>query len=254
MNAMLNRFDAATLALVLVAMMIAALRIGWWLGHMRKTHYGDVSNTPWYSAALSLLSLLLAFTVNTSIGKQNRRQQLVVADSRAIHDFYTQAGMLKQPTKSKLRGLITEYTRLRIELTEKSEKPSFKDALRRSDEIEAQMNELVAQVVEDGTPLAGGLTNAFDGIAGSGEERLAAGRDRLPTTVVLLLMSAALVATLLVGIEEGVSGRRHALGAGGFIFLVSFTVYVTLDLNQPERGRFTVSQGAMMRVLSSMPK
>ena len=67
-------------------------------------------------------------------------------------------------------------------------------------------------------------------------------------------MSVALVATLLVGREEGVSGRTHVLGAAGFIFIVSFTIYVTLDLNQPGRGRITVSQRLIERLLSSMPK
>ena len=43
--------------------------------------------------------------------------------------------------------------------------------------------------------------------------------------VVLLLISAALVATMLVGVEEGASGKTHPLDAAGFIFLVSFTVY-----------------------------
>jgi hypothetical protein len=72
--------------------------------------------------------------------------------------------------------------------------------------------------------------------------------------LVLLLISAALVATMLVGVEEGASGKTHTLGAAGFILLVSFTVYVTLDLNQPERGRITVSQEPIECLLSLMPK
>ena len=213
-----------------------------------------MTSSQWYGPVLSLLSLLLAFTVSTSIAKQNQRQQLVVADSNAIRDFYTHAGMLNEPAKSNLRELIREYTKLRIGLSKLLDEPSFEDAKRRSDQIQAQMNDLVAEVVKNGTPLGASLTNAFDGMADRGEARLAAGRDRLPTNVVLLLISAALVATMLVGVEEGVSGKTHMLGAAGFILLVSFTVYVTLDLNQPERGGITVSQEPIERLLSSMPK
>jgi hypothetical protein len=36
--------------------------------------------------------------------------------------------------------------------------------------------------------------------------------------------------------------------------LVSFAVYVTLDLNQPERGLIRVSQEPIQRLLSSMIK
>ncbi len=239
---------------MLAVMMVAALRVGWWFGHRQKTRYGDVTNSRWYGAVLPLLSLLVAFTVNTSLGKQNQRQQLVVADTNAIREFYNYTTMLNEPTKSSFRQLIREYTRLRIDLSDLLDQPSFDDALRRSDQIQAQMNELVGQVVMDGTPLAAVLIGAFGRIADSADARLAAAVDRLPATLVLLLMSAALISTLVVGREEGVSGRTHVAGAVGFIFLVSFSVYVALDLNQPGRGQIIVSQRPIERLLSSMPK
>jgi hypothetical protein len=39
-----------------------------------------------------------------------------------------------------------------------------------------------------------------------------------------------------------------------FILLVGIAVYVTLDLNLPERGLIRVSQEPIQRLLSSMPK
>jgi len=70
-------------------MMLVAWGVGWWLGRWRRNRYGDVKNSQWYGAVLPLLSLLLAFTVNTSIGKQNQtpttrrcRQQ---GDPRLLH-------------------------------------------------------------------------------------------------------------------------------------------------------------------------
>lgn len=254
MDIILAHFDAAKIASLLAIMMVVALRLGWWLGHWGKSRSTDTTSSQWYGAVLSLLSLLLAFTVSTSMAKQNQRQQLVVADSNAIRDFYTQAGMLNEPAKSKLQELIRKYTKLRIDLSHLLGNPSFESAMRRSDQIQSQMNDLVAEVVKSGTPPGIALTNAFENIADKGDARLAASEDRLPTSVVLLLMSAAIVATLLVGVEEGASGGRHMLGAAGFILLVSFTVYVTLDLNQPERGRIAVSQEPIERLLSSMPK
>jgi Bacterial extracellular solute-binding proteins, family 3 len=121
----------------------------------------------WYGAVLSLPSPLLAFTVNTAIGKQNPRQQLVIAQGKALHDFYTYARMLNEPAKSKLQKLIREYTRLRIDLSQLLNPPSFENALRRSDETETQMNELVAPVVKEDTPLV--LINTLEGIDDSGD-------------------------------------------------------------------------------------
>jgi hypothetical protein len=37
-----------------------------------------------------------------------------------------------------------------------------------------------------------------------------------------------------------------------FIIIVSFAIYVTLDLNQPDRGLVTASQEPIQRLLSTM--
>ncbi|HEV2172010.1 MAG TPA: hypothetical protein VGR71_00505, partial [Nitrospira sp.] len=78
--------------------------------------------------------------------------------------------------------------------------------------------------------------------------------DRLPPSIVLLLFAAAIVATMLVGREQGASGKVDVLGTLCFILLVTIAVYVTLDLNQPERGLITISQEPIERLLSSMSK
>src|SRR5215469_5766273 len=114
MDAAFVRIDAAVVASVLAILMIAALRLGWWLGGRASPH--RTSSSPWYTASLSLLSLLLAFTVNTSISMQSLRQQDVVLDARAIRDLYSDAGLVNEPLKSNLRGLIREYASVRIEL------------------------------------------------------------------------------------------------------------------------------------------
>ena len=154
MDVFLAQFDAATMASTLAGGMLVAWGVGWWLGRRRRIRYGDLTVSQWYGAVLSLLSLLLAFTVNTAIGKQNQRQQLAVADSQALHDCYTYAGMLNEPAKSKLQKLLREYRKLRIDLSQLLDMPSFENALRRSDQTEAQMDEVVAQVERGGTPLA----------------------------------------------------------------------------------------------------
>jgi hypothetical protein len=82
--------------------------------------------------------------------------------------------------------------------------------------------------------------------------RLAAARDRLPASVVLLLLISAVMSSMLVGREQGVSDRADVAGTVSFVVLVSFAVYVILDLNQPERGLITVSQEPIQRLLSSM--
>jgi len=67
----------------------------------------------------------------------------------------------------------------------------------------------------------------------------------------LLILSSVLSATL-VGREQRVADKSDIAGTACFIILVSFAVYVTLDLNQPDRGLVSVRQESIQRLLSSM--
>jgi protein-S-isoprenylcysteine O-methyltransferase Ste14 len=117
-----------------------------------------------------------------------------------------------------------------------------------------QMVYLVARELASGTPIAVSLTNTLNAVTSNYAARAAAIEDRLPVPVVILLFISAVFAALLVGREQGEAVVPQILGTLSFIFLTSLAVYVTLDLNQPERGLITVSQGPIERLLSSMPK
>jgi hypothetical protein len=115
-----------------------------------------------------------------------------------------------------------------------------------------QMVELVSEALANGTPIAVPLTNALNAVTSSHAERLAAIRDRLPAIIVVLLLLSAVVSAMLVGREQGVAEERDLAGTISFIFLVSCIIFVTLDLNQPDRGFLSVDQEPMQRLLSTM--
>jgi len=112
------------------------------------------------------------------------------------------------------------------------------------------MTDLVSQAVNDGTPVVVPLTNTLNNVTSSDASRLAAFRDRLPGSIVLLLFVAAIVTMVLIGREQRVLHTHHLLGPVCFLVLVCLVVYVTLDLNQPGRGLITVSQEPFERLLA----
>jgi len=98
------------------------------------------------------------------------------------------------------------------------------------------------------------LTNTLNAVTSNQTARLAAAKDRLPGSIVALLFVSTIVTTILIGRTQGFSGNLDASGMMGFVLLVSFAIYVTLDLNRPDRGFIRVSQEPIERLLSSMPK
>jgi hypothetical protein len=240
---------------VLALAMFAAWGVGWWRGRRLKTDVGETPEVKFDDASLALLGLLLAFTFSMSIGKHDQRRMMVVADSNAIGDFYTCASLLNEPVRTQLQKVIREYTELRLNLARRMlDEPTLETALRRIQLMHGQMTDLVATAVSDGTPIAISLTNTLNEVTSMHAARLAAVKDRLPVTIVLLLFTASVVSMMLVGRRQGASRKPQITGALSFILLVTLAVYVTLDLNQPSRGLITVSQEPIQRLLSSMGK
>jgi hypothetical protein len=255
MDTIFAELEPQLVASALGLAMFAAWAFGRWHGRRLRVAVGEVPVSKFEDASLALLGLLLGFSFSMAIVKHDQRRLMVVADSNAIGDFYTCASLLKEPVRTKLQAVIRDYTRLRFELSgRRLDEPTVEKALGQMQLMHGQMVGLVSQALEASTPIAVSLTNTLNGVTSNHASRLAAARDRLPTSVVLLLLMSAVLSSMLVGREQGTSNRPDAAGTICFIVLVSFAVYVTLDLNQPERGLIRVSQEPIQRLLSSMIK
>jgi len=242
--------DIHIIILALGIAMLAAWRIGRCMGRRLRGKDG-VKPSKFDDASISLL---LAFSFGMSIAKHDQRRVAVVADANAIGEFYTGASMLKEPSRTKLQAVIRQYAHLRFDLSRRRPRPGeLEEALARFGRMHDQMTAIVEQAVSEGTPIGVPLTNALNSVTSNQTSRLAAYRDRLPSSIVFLLYTCAIVAALLIGREQGIEGSTDVAGMVCFILLVSIAVYVTLDLNRPESGLIRVSQEPIERLLSPMP-
>lgn len=250
MDEIVSRLDIRIVSVSLAAVMFVAWEIGRRVGHESKT-----PSSRFADSAVALMGLLIAFTFGVSIERHDRRRLMVVADANAIGDFYTCAGLLNEPTRTRLQQLIQRYAQIGLALARGSlTRADLESALARSDQMHDQMTELVLQALKDGTPIAVSLTNTLNAVTSNQAARLAAYRDRLPADIVGLLFTSAVIATLLIGREQATTGSGDIAGMICFILLVSLAVYVTLDLNQPEHGLVRVSQEPIERLVRSMSK
>jgi len=234
--------------------MLAAWGIGVWTGRRSKDDEtrGD-PGVKFTDAALALLGLLLAFTFSMSLGRHEQRRAMVVAESNAIGDFYTCASLLKEPTRSRLQTVIREYAQHKRDASRnlRTEQDIDKE-LHWYQQAHGRMTVLVSEALVDGTPIAVSLANTLNNVTSTDATRLAAYRDRLPWIIVLLLFVGAIVPTFLMGLQQAPSTRPHVSGTICFLLMVTMVVFVTLDLNQPQRGTITVSQEPLQRLTQTM--
>lgn len=255
MSWLLTDVDVWMTAVVLAATLLAAWGLGWWRGRRRAAteHEAPAHKLP--EAILALLGLLLGFTFSMALAKHDRRREMVVTDSNAIGDFYTCASLVKEPLRGKLQGVIRAYVEHRLALAKAAlGEKALQEKLGEIQEMHNRLQALVEEAVDSGSPVTVPLINTLNSLTSSHAARLAAVRDRLPLSIVLLLFLAAVLALGLVGLEQGASGMRPLGATLGFVVLVSLVVWVTLDLNQPQRGIIAVSQEPLQRLLAGMGK
>ena len=239
--------------LALSVLMCGGWWIGCWRGRSAAKRENDEATGQLIGASLALMGLLLAFTFSMSLEKHNQRRLMVVEHANTIGDFATCASMQKEPVSGQLREALRKY----VEHIIATRKPRYtEEELQRvlavNEKMHNEMQSLVKTAVDDGTPIAVSLVNTFNDVTSSHDARLAATRDRLPFSIVILLFLSAIVAMIQIGMQHGQLFEREVITGVGFVILVSLCVWVTLDLNQPLRGMITISQEPMQRVLSSL--
>lgn len=240
-------------ATLFAAAMLMAWGAGWKWGTRRRGRADGADTGRFNEAILALLGLLLAFTVSMSLGKHEQRRQMMVTDSNAIGDFLTCVQMLEAPHRAPLEAVLRKYVAARLALVEANPPPE--EFERRLSALEAMQSEMLAQVgaaIQTGTPVAMPLVLTLNGVTSSHAARLAAYRDRLPGSVVLTLLLAATLSMGMAAYRQGMAGDWRLGGPLGFTLLISLTVGVALDLNQPRSGWIRVSQEPLERLLRSL--
>jgi ABC-type multidrug transport system fused ATPase/permease subunit len=249
-----DQFDAWVIFVALLVAMVCAWWVGWWIGQRQKVEGREPPAEKLGDASFTLLALLLAFTVGMALQKHDNRRQMVVAQSNAVGDFYTCAGLLREPLRDQLQEVIRNYTRLLMKARGQMHGPTFGRDLQQATQDTDTMSDLVRQAGDDGSPYTVPLTNSLNELTSMQAARLSAFEDRLPTVVVLLLFMTAIISMGLTGWRHGAVATPQRLGPSFIIVLFALVIYVILDLDHPTRGLIQVSQAPMERLVASMEK
>lgn len=246
--------DSWAVATVLGYLMVVGWTLGWRRGG-QKALIGKLNTVNVNEAILALFGLLLGFTFSMSLAKHDQRRLMLVNDSNCIGDFSTCASMLKEPYRGKLLADVKQYLQILLSPFPKiTATDAFARKLNELQTLQGDMQTLVSQAVNDGTPITVPLVNTLNGMSSSHASRLASLRDRLPLEIVLLLSFAAVVTMVLQGQRQGEAGNNLFTPSLGFILLASMVIWVTLDLNQPNRGLINLNKEPLERLLAGLGK
>jgi hypothetical protein len=218
------------------------LRFGRWLGKRVLANYGGEippSVGSLEAAVFAIMGLLIAFTFSGALTRFDARRIQAVEEMNAIGTAYLRIALLPASAQPKLRESMRNYVDARIATYKKL--PDMKASqveLARSMQLQ---NEIWAQVVA-ATRLADARAGAdllvipaMNDMFDLASARLAATKIHPPVIVYLMLIGLAFAGALLAGYQS--AGETHDwMRRLGFAVIISFTVYVILEIEFPRVG------------------
>jgi hypothetical protein len=164
-------------------------------------------------ALLGLMAFLLAMTMSLATERFDARRGLVLAEANAIGKTYLQADYLPQPAADEMRELLRVYLPLRIGSGDRTQVLAN---IARSDELQAQMWAIAAEVAQSGhsPDLVASFGESLTEVISLDQTRIVAGLyNRVPETILLILLAGSALALGMVGYNAGITGQRSVLSA-----------------------------------------
>jgi hypothetical protein len=243
------------LALLLVAILGGSVAVGVAIGHRRKAR-GD-SAAPVgvvQGALLGLVGLLLAFGLSMAVGRYETRRAFVVQEANSIGTTYLRAQLLMEPQRTKSLELLKTYTDEAIAMA--SEVPGSAPYSAAAHEVEQLQRDLWSlageAVATDSVGSAPKLyLETLNDTIDLHTYRTASLGNRVPAPVMMLELigSALALGTMALYLTMLGRGIVTSLVTAAVLLIILF---VTFDLDRPQRGFITVPNSPLVDERASM--
>jgi len=195
-------------------------------------------------AVFGLLGLVMALTFSGAAARFHDRRDLVTQEANAIGTAYLRLALLPGDTQPELRNLFKRYLDARLAAYVDTEDITATQA--KITESETLQNQIWAKALAasqrpgvattEGMLLLPALNEVFD----IRTTRLMARENHPPLIVYILLGGLSLVGALLVGYGMSSHKTRSWFHTVVFAAVLSFSLYVIVDLEYPRLGLIRV--------------
>jgi hypothetical protein len=134
-----NDYHLLPIFLISLIVLLSATEFGRWLG-ARASDQGADEILTLQGAVLGLLALMIAFTFAMALSRFEGRRDAVLNEANAIGTTALRARLLPEPHSTETLKLLSEYMRIRLDITQRVPTPEeFSAAVSRSNEIHAAL-------------------------------------------------------------------------------------------------------------------
>lgn len=199
----------------------------------------DVGTSAVDAAVLGLLGLLVAFWFSSAGTRLDVRRSLIVEEANAIGTAWLRLDLMPEDAQPAVREEFRSYLDLRLLQTPGAAHKESDAALakRLATAQDSIWRQSVAAAPRCQNPQAAALLlDALNAMFDAGTRHRAAFNAHTPVAILALLLFVTIFAAVLAGHDMADHGRFNWLHVVVFAAVVSLTIWVIYDLEQPRYG------------------
>ena len=191
-------------------------------------------------ATLTLLALLIGFTLSMAVGRYDQRKNLEEEEANAIGTEFLRAELVEGPETAQIKALLIRYLDQRI-LYYRTREP---DALQKIEHATAQIGDDLWKVVrgvarDKPTPITSLVVSGMNDVLNSQGYTEAAWLNRIPVSAWCLMIVIAFFSSLMQGY-----GARTKSAKAALLLVLPMTISLSLaliaDIDSPRGGLIRV--------------
>jgi len=243
--------DRGLFAIVICALlftgMVCLADAGHWLSRRRARLFSEPPDSMGAvtGAIFALLGLLIAFTFSGAFSRFDDRRSIIVEEYNDISTAYDRLALLPQASQPEIRQLFSEYVNSRAGLFDiLVDESAARAELLHSSQLQEQIWDRVVEVTqhEDYQPVRVLVLPALNQMFDISNVRTMAIQTHPPPMVLTVLFMVALGCAALVGYGANTQQPLSRVHSVGFALVVSFTLYVILDVEYARFGLVTLHE------------
>jgi hypothetical protein len=203
------------------------------------------------SATLTLLALLVGFSLSMAVGRYDQRKNLEEGEANAIGTEYARADLAEARTASKIKSALVRYTALRLADFRTRKPQEIEQVMHDTANLQSELWQLATQVAQERpTPIGALVVAGMNDVLNSQDYSEAARINHIPLGAWFLMIVIAMLGCAVQGY-----GAKGNLRKGLLIVILPLTVALSLaliaDIDSPRGGMIRVQPQNLERLARS---
>ncbi len=242
------------IALGLIAGVVAAHEIGFWLGSLTRSadEPFDQQIALVRTSTAALVAFLIGFAFSGAASRFIDRADIIVKEANALGTAYLRADTIAEPQRSELKAALKEYTADRVTLLSREGRDQIEPLLAKVDGLHQRMWKSAIDATRGNAPLMAVVLPPINEVIDLHSMHLALARRHLPLPIMTALLATAAIGVGMIGVGNGRIGRRFSLLDSVYGAVLALALWMTIDLDYPGIGIIRVSNLPVVETLAAM--